>query len=45
MKEGAEKKAQELGYDLIVVDSQNDATKERSNVEDLVQKGIAASNN
>lgn len=41
MKEGAEKKAKELGYELIVLDSQNDATKERSNVEDLVQQGIA----
>lgn len=42
MKQGAEKKAKELGYDLIVVDSGNDATKERSNVEDLVQKGVGA---
>jgi ribose transport system substrate-binding protein len=42
MKEGAEKKAKELGYDLIVVDSGNDAAKERSNVEDLVQKGVGA---
>jgi ribose transport system substrate-binding protein len=41
MKEGAEKKAKELGYEIIVLDSQNDATKERSNVEDLVQQGIA----
>lgn len=41
MKEGAEKKAKELGYELIVADSQNDASKERSNVEDLIQQGIA----
>jgi ribose transport system substrate-binding protein len=41
MKEGAEKKAKELGYDLVVLDSQNDATKEKSNVEDLIQQGIA----
>lgn len=41
MKEGAEKKAKELGYEVVVLDSQNDATKERSNVEDLVQQGIA----
>lgn len=40
MKEGAEKKAKELGYEIIVLDSQNDATKERANVEDLVQQGI-----
>lgn len=42
MKDGAVKKAKELGYDLLVVDSGNDAAKERSNVEDLVQKGVAA---
>ena len=42
MKEGAEKKAKELGYELVVLDSQNDAAKERSNVEDLVQQGIVA---
>jgi len=40
MKAGAEKKAKELGYEIVVLDSQNDATKERSNVEDLVQQGI-----
>jgi len=42
MKEGAEKKAKELGYEVVVLDSQNDAAKERANVEDLVQQGIAA---
>lgn len=41
MKEGAEKKAKELGCEVTILDSQNDATKERSNVEDLVQQGIA----
>jgi ribose transport system substrate-binding protein len=40
MKEGAEKKAKELGYEIVVLDSQNDATKERSNVEDLIQQGV-----
>lgn len=39
LKEGAEKKAQELGYQLIVLDSQNDPTKELANVEDLMQRG------
>ena len=29
MKEGAEKKAKEMGYELVVLDSQNDSTKER----------------
>lgn len=42
MKEGAEKKAKELGYDVVVLDSQNDAAKERSNVEDLLQQGVSA---
>ena len=38
MKEGAEK----LGFELIVLDSQNDPAKERSNVEDLIQLGVVA---
>lgn len=41
LKEGAEAKAQELGYDLIVLDSQNDPGKEYSNVEDLLTKDVA----
>ncbi|MGV8981962.1 ribose ABC transporter substrate-binding protein RbsB [Clostridium sp.] len=40
LKEGAEKRAKELGYEVVVLDSQNDASKERANVEDLVQLGI-----
>ncbi len=39
MKEGAEQKAEELGYDLIVLDSQNDPAKELANVEDLSVRG------
>lgn len=42
MKEGAEKEAKNLGYDLVVLDSQNDPAKERANVEDLVQLGVIA---
>jgi ribose transport system substrate-binding protein len=42
MKEGADKKAKELGYTLVVLDSQNDSAKERSNVEDLAQQGVAS---
>lgn len=42
MKEGAENKAKELGYDLIVLDSQNDPSKELSNVEDLTVRGVKA---
>lgn len=41
LKEGAEAKAKELGYELIVLDSQNDPAKEMSNVEDLITKNVA----
>lgn len=39
LKEGAEKKAKELGYKLVVLDSQNDPAKELANVEDLTVRG------
>ena len=42
MKDGAEKEAKKLGYDLVILDSQNDPAKERANVEDLVQLGVIA---
>jgi ribose transport system substrate-binding protein len=42
MKEGAEAKAKELGYNLIVLDSQNDPSKELSNIEDLTVRGVKA---
>ncbi|QDF65365.1 ribose ABC transporter substrate-binding protein RbsB [Shewanella sp. SNU WT4] len=42
MKQGAEAKAQELGYRLIVLDSQNDPSKELANVEDLTIRGVKA---
>ncbi|MCG2837515.1 ribose ABC transporter substrate-binding protein RbsB [Photobacterium sp. WH77] len=42
MKDGAEAKAKALGYDLIVLDSQNDPSKELSNVEDLTIRGVKA---
>ncbi len=42
MKDGAEKEAEKLGYDLVVLDSQNDPAKERANVEDLLQLGVIA---
>ena len=42
MKEGAEKEAEKLGFELIVLDSQNDPAKERSKVEDLIQLGVVA---
>ncbi len=42
MKEGAEQKAEQLGYQLIVLDSQNDPSKELSNIEDLIIRGVKA---
>ncbi|MCP4342077.1 MAG: ribose ABC transporter substrate-binding protein RbsB [Desulfobulbaceae bacterium] len=41
LKEGAEAKAEELGYKLLVLDSQNDPAKELANVEDVLNKKIA----
>lgn len=41
LKEGAEEKAKELGYKLLILDSQNDPSKELANVEDVLSKGIA----
>ena len=40
LKEGAEGKAKQLGYELLVLDSQNDPAKEIANVEDLLSKKI-----
>ena len=39
LKEGAEAKAKELGYELLIMDSQNDPAKEVSNMEDMTSKG------
>lgn len=39
LKEGAESKAKELGYELIVLDSQNNPAKELANVEDITVRG------
>ncbi|HSQ87395.1 MAG TPA: ribose ABC transporter substrate-binding protein RbsB [Romboutsia sp.] len=41
LKEGAEAKAKELGYELVVLDSQNDPAKEVSNMEDITTKGVS----
>jgi ribose transport system substrate-binding protein len=40
LKEGAESKAAELGYDLIVLDSQNDPAKELANIEDALSRNV-----
>ncbi len=42
LKDGAEAKAKELGYELLVLDSQNDSGREMTNVEDLTVKNINA---
>ncbi|MBU2711469.1 ribose ABC transporter substrate-binding protein RbsB [Zooshikella sp. WH53] len=42
LKDGAEQKANALGYELLVLDSQNDPAKELANVEDLTVKKVAA---
>ena len=39
MKDGAQKKADELGYNLIILDSQNNPAKELCNVQDLTVRG------
>ncbi|MGO4871901.1 MAG: ribose ABC transporter substrate-binding protein RbsB [Roseiarcus sp.] len=40
LRDGAETKAKELGYDLVVLDSQNDPAKELSNVEDVLNQNV-----
>lgn len=40
LKEGAEEKANELDYELTVLDSQNDSAKELSNMEDLISRKV-----
>jgi ribose transport system substrate-binding protein len=42
LKDGATKEAKTAGFDLIVLDSQNDSAKEMSNAEDLVSQKVAA---
>ena len=42
LADGAKAKAKELGYALVVLDSQNDTAKELSNVEDALNQNIKA---
>ena len=42
LKDGAVKKANEMDLELIVLDSQNDPSKELANVEDLTVRGVKA---
>ncbi|ACT08968.1 periplasmic binding protein/LacI transcriptional regulator [Dickeya chrysanthemi Ech1591] len=39
LKDGAQKEADKLGYNLVVLDSQNNPAKELSNVQDLTVRG------
>lgn len=39
LKDGAQKEADKLGYNLVVLDSQNNPAKELSNVQDLMVRG------
>ena len=41
LKDGAEAKAKELGYQMVVLDSQNDPAKELANVEDLTVRKVS----
>ncbi len=40
LKKGVEKEAKNLGYDVVVLDSQNDPAKEVSNMEDITVKNV-----
>ncbi|SCH91161.1 MULTISPECIES: ribose ABC transporter substrate-binding protein RbsB [unclassified Romboutsia] len=40
LKNGIEKRAMDLGYEVVVLDSQNDPAKEVSNMEDLTVKNV-----
>ena len=42
LKDGAEAAASTAGVTLVVVDSQDDATTEATNMEDLIQQGVDA---
>ncbi|MDR1952715.1 MAG: ribose ABC transporter substrate-binding protein RbsB [Elusimicrobiota bacterium] len=41
LQKGAQDEAKKLGYELVVLDSQNDPAKELSNVEDLLTQKVA----
>ncbi|CEO12650.1 ribose ABC transporter substrate-binding protein [[Clostridium] sordellii] len=40
LKKGVEKESKELGYEVVVLDSQNDPAKEVSNMEDITVKDV-----
>ncbi|MCY8510986.1 ribose ABC transporter substrate-binding protein RbsB [Bacillus mojavensis] len=42
LKKGIEKEAEKRGMKVIIVDAQNDSSKQTSDVEDLIQQGVDA---
>jgi ribose transport system substrate-binding protein len=40
LRDGAEAKAKELGFEITTVDAQNDPAKQVSDIEDLIQQGV-----
>ncbi|MCM3159324.1 ribose ABC transporter substrate-binding protein RbsB [Bacillus subtilis] len=42
LKKGTEKEAKKRGMKVIIVDAQNDSSKQTSDVEDLIQQGVDA---
>lgn len=40
LKDGAQKEADKFGYNLVVLDFQNNSAKELANVQDLIVRGI-----
>lgn len=42
LKDSVESRGKELGYEVLVYDGQNDASKQPSQIEDAIQKGVDA---
>ncbi|NBF40301.1 MAG: substrate-binding domain-containing protein, partial [Spirochaetes bacterium] len=42
LRDGAQAAADEMGVELVVVDSQDDPAREASNIQDLIQRGVDA---
>ncbi|WP_053955719.1 sugar ABC transporter substrate-binding protein [Inediibacterium massiliense] len=42
LRDAVQKRGEELGYEVLVYDGQNDASKQPSQVEDAIQQGVSA---
>lgn len=42
LRDAVQKRGEELGYEVLVYDGQNDASKQPSQIEDAIQKGVSA---